>query len=661
MPNTIIGESFERLMNVERVEDETYRASFSSEKPCARFFGIEVLSHEESAVDLSRAGARGLPLLFNHAESSPLGRVKNIRIDDGRLVGDLVFSKRKQAQEFRQDVDDGMLTDMSVRYTIDDYEMRTEGDTDVYTITRWTPLEASLVSVPADHTVGVGRSRATGKSKKEIEMGDEATGNRRDGEAGVDVAGLNERRKRIDLAAQRDGARLERERIQDIERIFSSRMMRSSVFHDLRRRCIDDGLTPDASRALALEMLDETGAANEPATTIDKCDDHGNSTRGASVFAGKDGAEKIAEGLTRAIEAKAGLGEDESSNEFRGLSLVEMGRAWAQRNNLSVAGMDANRLVGFLLTSGRRTFGHGTDDFAGILANVAHKSLLRGWEIAPTTYQAWCRIGTLNDFKRTNRTGLGGASMLEVVGENSEYKYGTSTDRTEYIQAVTYGSMFKLSRQAIVNDDLAAFSDQPRNMGIAARRTINKAVYASLTSASGVGPTLNQDSTALFHSNHANYDASSGGINVTNLDAGRQKMAKQTDPNNGEPLNISPKFLLVPVALQTLAEQLVASVVDPHGLASAAGGAWAPNPFSGKLNVIAEPYLDSATNGTTAWYLLADGSLFDTYEVGFLNGQTEPYMEERVGWNTDGLEWKVRIDAGIAPLDYRAMYRKRGA
>jgi hypothetical protein len=303
-------------------------------------------------------------------------------------------------------------------------------------------------------------------------------------------------------------------------------------------------------------------------------------------------------------------------------------------------------------------------DFPGILANVASKSLLAGWEEAQTTWRQWTRVGSVPDFKRANRTGLSGADLLDQVPENMEYKRGDMTDRTEYMTAYTYGKLFAFTRQAIINDDLQALSAAPRKLGRAADLTVNKTVIDSLCSAAGVGPTLNQDSTALFHTNHNNYVTSGAGPSVATLDVGRKNMARQTDPNNSMPLNIKPKYLMVPAALETVAKVLIASEKDPIGtfVGSPSAGATTPNPFYNALTVIGEPYLDdsSHTKGTTGWYLMADQNMHDTYEVAFVNGQSSPYLESRDGWNIDGTEWKVRLDFGVTCLDYRGLFRNDG-
>ena len=372
-------------------------------------------------------------------------------------------------------------------------------------------------------------------------------------------------------------------------------------------------------------------------------------------------------GMQRSIELRAGLlsreeAAKEATSEFAGRRLSDLARAFAIRQGLRVSGLNDYQMLGLVLRQGgQRDIGTGTDDFPGILANVSSKSLLKGWETAATTYRQWVRIGNLSDFKRANRTALSGMALLDTVPENGEYKYGEPSDRTEYITAVKYGKLFSISREALINDDLNAFTQTPMMMGKAADLTINKAVYDSLTAASGVGPTLNQDSLALFHSTHANYTATSGGITVANLEVGRAAMAVQADPTNAMALNIVPRYLLVPSALSSSAKVLVASEKDPLGTASATGGATTPNQFYNAFTVITEAYLDGRTNGTTAWYLIADQNVTDTYEVGFLNGQQTPYLESKNGWDVDGVEYKVRIEAGVAALDYRGMYRKKGA
>lgn len=156
------------LFEVERADGETrVSMALSSEMPVLRvdwrtgrpFY--EVLAHDSAAVDMSRA-ARGLPLLLDHDHREQVGRFVNVRLGpDKKLRADAVFSRGDQGQEIAQDVADGIRVDVSVGYAVsEDYDEETrEGDEyPTRTYRRWTPYEASLVAVPADPTVGVGRS-----------------------------------------------------------------------------------------------------------------------------------------------------------------------------------------------------------------------------------------------------------------------------------------------------------------------------------------------------------------------------------------------------------------------------------------------------------------------------------------------------------------------
>lgn len=134
-----------------------FSASLSSEAPYKRWFGTEILDHSSDAVDLARA-AGGLPLLFGHDPDAIVGRVENVRIDGRRLRGDLRFFSTDRAQEVATLVSEGHR-EMSVGYTIERMRLEAEdGEDKTYRATRWALLEASVVGVPADASVGIGRS-----------------------------------------------------------------------------------------------------------------------------------------------------------------------------------------------------------------------------------------------------------------------------------------------------------------------------------------------------------------------------------------------------------------------------------------------------------------------------------------------------------------------
>ena len=149
-----------RHMNFERdqVDEETRTVtlSFSSEAPVERFFGTEVLSHSPEAVDLTRLNARAA-LLGNHDLNDQIGVIESARIENGRGIATVRFSKSERGELFFRDLLDGIRSGVSVGYTIE--EMQEKSDR-VFEATRWSPHVISMVSTPADFSVGVSRSDA---------------------------------------------------------------------------------------------------------------------------------------------------------------------------------------------------------------------------------------------------------------------------------------------------------------------------------------------------------------------------------------------------------------------------------------------------------------------------------------------------------------------
>jgi len=150
-----------RAADADQPEEETrtFEFSFSSEMPVERWFGREVLSHADGAIDLSRLND-GAPLLWNHNPDQVIGVVERGWIDAAKQRGMVRarFSRSPFAAEKLADVRDGILRNVSVGYEILDAVPIREIGQDGIIATRWQPLEVSIVSVPADPGVGLGRA-----------------------------------------------------------------------------------------------------------------------------------------------------------------------------------------------------------------------------------------------------------------------------------------------------------------------------------------------------------------------------------------------------------------------------------------------------------------------------------------------------------------------
>lgn len=147
-------------------EEKCFLLSFSSEEPYERWFGAEVLSHESGAVDLTRLNELGV-VLFNHKTDQVIGRVLRAWIENDRGKAEIAFDNDAFSEMIRQKVESGTLKGVSVRYDVGCWEEVKAGNVSsngrhkgpCSVATKWMPLEISIVSVPADATVGVGRSR----------------------------------------------------------------------------------------------------------------------------------------------------------------------------------------------------------------------------------------------------------------------------------------------------------------------------------------------------------------------------------------------------------------------------------------------------------------------------------------------------------------------
>jgi len=292
--------------------------------------------------------------------------------------------------------------------------------------------------------------------------------------------------------------------------------------------------------------------------------------------------------------------------------------------------------------------GMATDDFPALLSATAGKSLALGYGEAPSGHAQWTSDRDVKDFKQQTLVSLSEAPSLEKVAELGEYRNGSMSDGASTFKLATFGKILSISRQALINDDLASFTTLPASMGAAARRLEADMVYEQLTS----NPVL-ADGFALFSAQHGNLGTAAA-LTVANLGLARAAMRKQKGIAGVSYLDPQPKFLVVPVALETTAEQLLASLVDPSRSNQT------PNSeFIRGLTLIADPRLD--VNSATAWYLAASPKQVETILRAYLAGQPRPYLEENTEFRVDSINWKVRLDFAAGVMDFRGLYKNPGA
>ena len=344
--------------------------------------------------------------------------------------------------------------------------------------------------------------------------------------------------------------------------------------------------------------------------------------------------DKFRVGAQAAILARAGLDKDDRANAYRGYSMMDIARECLAQARVDVRGKSKLEVVAAAFTS--------TSDFPLLLSNVVEKAMLKGYDQAEETFQKWTSVGTLTDFKAGKRVGLNDFPTLLEVKEGAEYKYAQVGERGETVQLATYGRMFMLTRQAIINDDLDAFTKIPMGMGRAAIRTVGDLVYAILTS----NPNM-ADGKALFHADHGNLPTAAA-ISTAAVDAMRVAMAKQTA--GGGALNIKLANLIVPVAQGGTARVVANSEFE---VGATTKNNTVPNSVRGTFEVIEDARLDAAS--AYNWYGAANPGITDTIEVNYLDGVQTPTLEQQGGWDIDGVEFKVRLDAAVKALDHRTL------
>lgn len=306
----------------------------------------------------------------------------------------------------------------------------------------------------------------------------------------------------------------------------------------------------------------------------------------------------------------------------------------------------------FRLFGGQATIeasGMSTLNVAGILSNTANKFLLEGWLGQDMEWKKISAIRPVRDFKTVTSYKLSGSMKYKKVGATGELKHGTVSEDTYTNKADTYGIMFAISRTDYINDDLAAFTQLPREAGYGANDAFNEVFWTEFL-----------DNSAFFVA--GNNNVSTGALSITNLQAAETVFLNQTKPN-GTPLGLMPRILLVPTALKRTAMNIMNSPNVIDGTATGLQGA--TNTFANNFEVVSSPYMSNSLftgNSALAYYLLADPNRLACIETALLNGREAPVVETAdAAFNVLGTQLRAYHDFGVNLQEYRAGVRSTGA
>lgn len=648
---------------------------------------VEELEISSEAVDVGRVGRGLVPLLDSHNRwgvGAVLGQVVSTRFETISGVVNLIamarFADTEAGRAAEGMVARGELRGVSIGYDPKKWECtHVDAETEIRTwrATSWELLEASLVPVPADPAAGVRSApqspgSTTSNGANATQETDEMIRSRLMG--GVAATALAANFAPPDDTAAAAGASpavSETRAAPPAPQVPAQAAEAAPSGGEAARAAPNSAGAPPtgqvtrfsasdavqftrdatafglAERADALVAQNERGEISVETARAQLLREAGEAQRAATAAApqapayGAAGRSSDANSLaTRqqavdAIVARVlGTTPDPACREFVGLRLLELA---AVRSGVSPRERDPYVILRAAQTS---------SDFPLILEAAANKILLTRYELAVPTFRAIARRRDLQDFKPTKLLNMGDFPTLLPYAEDGEIKSGTINEGRESVVLGSYGRILRLTRQAIVNDDLGAFDDVFNSIGSMIAQFENATFWAIHALNSGLGPKLS-DGKTLFHADHGNVAASGAAPAIATLGVGRAAMRKQKNID-GNVMNVAAKYIVVGPDLETAVDQLVASI-SPAITGEV-------NPFAGKLT----PVVEGSIVGNS-WELYADPAMAPVWHYGYLAGAPGPRVMTQEQFNTDGVAFRATLDFYADATDYRGAFRNAGA
>lgn len=642
----------------------------------------EELSLEKGHVKLDRLNA-GASLLNNHRAGdlgNVIGVVENASIEKGLGVATVRFSQREDVQGIVDDIKDGIIRNLSVGYDVDKYEELEEEAEDgspIYRAVDWTPMELSFVTIPADmgaqarseqvhgtreaiiETKGENMNKKTKKRSDstseevpaeqpapvaeqpaeqpvpsseevpqpavetpseapeapaaEVPAAVEPSEPSERGTSGTQTQTVDEKEIRAREILRQEEIR-KAVRVASLAESFADDLVKKEVTIDQAREAIFKELEKRTSSATVNQRIEVTNM------------DQQQLRREAAV-----------RGMLHRFDSNK-YQLKEGDREFRQGSVLDLARYFLHLEGVREA---------FTMTKtevAKRAL-HSSSDFPEVLANTANKSLRDAYMGAPNTYEAFVAKKSVSDFKEISSVQLGNGGKLMEVDEHGEYKRTTVEESAEKYKLGKFGLILGRTWELIVNDDLDAFTRIPSQLGVRAREKENEIFWGLI-----LGNPNMADGNPYFDATHGN--VGTGLLGIAGLGAGRQAMRLQTDLE-GELMNVTPKYLVVPAALETSADQIVSSITPNQ---NSQANPFGPGGRSSLLTVV-EPRLDAASS--VEWYLFADKAQLAAAEMALLDGKG-PEIFVRDGFEVDGMELKLRYVFGMKLIDHRAAYQSDG-
>lgn len=612
-------------------ENRTVEMSFASETPCLDWWGDkEILRCNDEAMNTERFAGGVMPILFNHKRDAVIGKPTRIWTESGRAYAEIQFAQTEEAEKIMGLVKDGFIRGVSVGYRVNEWTVVEKGQKSAdgiegpaWIASRWEVFEASIVTVPADASVGVGRSLPFPNDFENI-VPERSSGELRGGEkmpvkenqteevrgaATVGAVTVNE--DEIRAAAQKK----ERQRCADINELCD----KFDIESEQRSKWINDGTNVETVNSELLEVISKRNAARAS----------------VKLEMGVAEEDKLRAAYRDALALRAGLAiakPADGAEKMRGMSQRDIARDILMRSGeKDVMHMNSDELFARAMTS---------STYSDLLNATVRLSMSQGYAEVDTTFEAWTVEGTLSDFKTAYRYKLGGAQEPELIPENGEFTRAKLDKEKTAVQLGTDGIAWDYTRQLFINDDLDILAKFPYRFAAAFKRKINRLAYTALA---GI----------TYSSANGNLAAKAGVPSTETLSAARQLLRKQKDFSKKYSLNLNAKYLIIPSTYETTAEQLLRSLADPAGAHSGVA-----NVFRNSLDIVVDTALDDIN--ADAWYIAAAKNQVEGIEISYLNGNKTPILESKDSFDTLARSFRMYLDFGIAALDYRGFVKNAG-
>ena len=585
-------------------------------------------------LDINGATSERLNTFFkDHSRDvdSAIGKISNVRAEDGQLIGDVTFGSDANSQEIFSKYREGILTDVSIGYEIRDYEVTrgAENEQDIVTVTNFDIFEVSAVGIGFDG----GAKKRSGDNdgspimdEKQLERLAqlEAMSKRNEKENG-ELRGLLDAQKLDVEKAERVKLDAERKQL-DLDKVEVKReKLVMATVADFGQRGID-----------ALESFGDAKPTDEQLRAKILASFVGDTSTGFQPKADtQDARGKMIDAMVDGLAMRVGAKIEkpvEGSEKYRHASLATIANELLPESERS---FDPSIVAKRSLVTG---------DFPLLLQSVGSRVLTNEFEAQLGSYQVWMKMVDVPDFRSmTDLTTSFGGGRLTKIKERADLKKLGGTEQGETWNIETFGNSFELSREMLINDDLGNFTNLVGTFARMAQTTANGISYDLLQNEGDYSNYKMADGSGIWiagRNNTTNTALSSDALSTAKL-----KMAKHLSVDKKTPLNIRPKYLVIPPALEVKALEILGALSKVG-----ADNVNVPNVNKDAYQIV----IDSEISSDTAWYLLAESR---TFKMGFLAGTNRSPVIEQTHSSVSGSEFEGVFDIGVMCEDYRGIFR----